>query len=269
LQQRAFRNKTSLQQPLASRWQCLPASLKEDFAGFATAKGRAGQVDLGCPRLGEEGANSLDIVEADVRNTMPSQPTKKNASLQGTRQGSKHLYLKFLFQPDVRDEHLNKIFFVLRDRAYSQYTCPDRSLQNSLNPWNQLVANPVSRKSLAQVRSILSEFKMADSGELKQIAFPDRQKWPDQRKRLARNLYAGQKLHTSVAKGTCAPEKIKEKSLDLVVGVMAEKDVAGGVCLAGRCEELPARRAPGRFHRSIGWPISNFLGVKGEPAALG
>jgi hypothetical protein len=70
--------------------------------------------------LGEEGANSLDIVEADVRNSMPSQPTKKNAPLQGARQAPKHLYLKFLFQPNIRDERLNKIFFVLRDRAYSQ-----------------------------------------------------------------------------------------------------------------------------------------------------
>src|SRR5215469_4542972 len=110
---------------------------------------------------------------------------------------------------------------------------------------------------------------MVDSGKLEQIAFPDRQKRPDQRKRLARNLYAGQELHASVAQGTCATKKIKEKSLDLVVGVMAEKDVVGGVCLAGRCEELPARRAPGRFNRSIGRPISNLLGVKGEPAAFG
>ena len=110
---------------------------------------------------------------------------------------------------------------------------------------------------------------MVDSGKLEQIAFPDRQKGPDQRKRLARNLYAGQELHTSVAEGTCATEKIKEKSLDLVVGLMAEEDAVGGVCLAGRCEELPARSARGRFHRSIGRPISNLLGVKSEPAALG
>jgi len=210
-----------------------------------------GKIDLRNLRF-EERTDAFDYIKSDISDILFAKPCHNYAPLQRSRQAAEFFDRQMLISRGRRCCHpLDTIFFFGRNGRGAPDARPNFATKRFFQIRNDAVAQPIAQRSEIFVRGIFAKFQAILSHVPVNLVAPNSKYGADNRKVDIFDPADGNIAHSSETGETGATEKINQKRLDQIVGVMGEKDCVTASVFRDFCKELIARIARGGFDRHL------------------
>jgi hypothetical protein len=226
-------------------------SFNENLPGATPHMSIFGEIDLRNLRF-EERTDAFDNLKSDISDILFAKPCHNYAPLQRSRQAAEFFDRQMLISRGGRGCHpLDPIFFFGCNGRGAPDAGPNFATERFFQIRNDAMPQPIAQRSEIFVRGIFAKFQAILSHVRVNLVAPNSEYGADNCKIDIFDSPDGNIAHGSETGETGATEKINQKRLDQIVGVMGQKDCVTASVFRDFCKELIARLARGGFDRDL------------------